>query len=765
MAKLYNPDSSNSWGFSYDFATAKPMDTRAVVDTYNSLLLPATWLKGSEYMHYKGMTVSCADTGKVYTYIGKSGDITDVTNDSNWKTSELSASGLSSEYTLGKFLSFADTNALQAYKETIKAGTYVYVEERGEYYKVAQNSSGSGVADELNQGHAEALPDSYSAQGNYVIADKYKDVIFYCTDTEGEHKGKIYLNGLPYGGEDLKVGDGLTYNANKELTLTPASGGKLGGIIATQEDKKDDNNFNVSVQQTGTPGAAYVHIPNASKINNGLMTTEQVNALGKATTDINSLETKKANKTELEQEVTNRKAAITALNNDIQPSLQNLSNESQLIKELFGSESIDLQYNESKTYEIGDIVRGTLVDNVDGLYVKTDSGWQETTIVDEYLKLRYPTEQNNLVIINVKCNNTEGSIIGATVNVTDEENGDKYIDSYTITEADIKSNGGAYIEVKVPKGSLIKIECGDLAENYTTPDVLVLRSNLSTQTIPMIYRLWMEGFYVWAYGIEPGKTSCIPIANWDTLNNANAEFLLWSYTDGSETYQFAIPLFGWDMNTYAHWAPKLESSSAYITVPETSTALGTGVQNTKAIVDTIKGAMEKARNENVKVSPDTVGAYTDAYEWNANENAAAKCYNTIFSCHDINGNEVKYRGYFPSRDELKLLFPSWPTENTKNQTLLKINSYLGMFGCEPFFVQEEFQPRPTTESTPYLIISSSDGEQNIEWYNGAQFGIVGGSKWGTYKRTTSSGYLMGCDKQRKGRTYCFIDITNPINYE
>lgn len=187
--------------------------------------------------------------------------------------------GASSEYTIGKFLSFGTTSELEAYTETIKAGTYVYVEDSDNYYKVKQDGNGSEVAHEIALGNPYELEDGYSAQGNYVIADKYKDVIFYCTDSEGEHKGKIYLNGLPYGGEDLKVGDGLTYNANKELTLTPASGGKLGGIIALQEDKKDGNNFNVSVQKTATPGAAYVHIPNASEESNGLMTKEQVEAL------------------------------------------------------------------------------------------------------------------------------------------------------------------------------------------------------------------------------------------------------------------------------------------------------------------------------------------------------------------------------------------------------------------------------------------------------------------------------------------------------
>lgn len=294
MAKQYKPDSSNSWGFSYDFATAKPMDTRAVVDTYTSLLSADTWKKGSEYMHYKGMKVSCADTGKVYTYIGETGNSTDVTYDSNWKTSELSASGPSNEYTLGKFMSFETTSELTVYTETIKAGTYVYVEERGEYYKVVQNSSGIEVANELNQGHAEALPDGYSAQGNYVIADKYKDVIYYCTDSEGEHRGKIYLNGLPYGGEDLKV----------------ASPTALGGIKVESYGTKPSNDVEFPVV-VDLQNKAKARIPKASTTKDGLMTKEQVERLANS-----------ADKTELAKEVIDRENAINELDNAIQPRLQ-----------------------------------------------------------------------------------------------------------------------------------------------------------------------------------------------------------------------------------------------------------------------------------------------------------------------------------------------------------------------------------------------------------------------------------------------------------
>lgn len=131
------------------------------------------------------------------------------------------SAGASGEYTRGKFMLFEDTTALLDYTETIEAGTYVCVDDPGEYHVVQQDGDGTDVALEMRDGgNIIGLPDGYSAHGNYVIADKYKDVIFYCTDSEGAHKGKIYLNGLPYGGEDLKVGTGIVLDKNtKSISL------------------------------------------------------------------------------------------------------------------------------------------------------------------------------------------------------------------------------------------------------------------------------------------------------------------------------------------------------------------------------------------------------------------------------------------------------------------------------------------------------------------------------------------------------------------
>lgn len=84
MGRVHTSNNANSWGFSYNFATAKPMDTRDVVSTYNDLITASTWQQGSAYMNYTGMKVSCADTGKIYVYIGESASATDVVNPAKW---------------------------------------------------------------------------------------------------------------------------------------------------------------------------------------------------------------------------------------------------------------------------------------------------------------------------------------------------------------------------------------------------------------------------------------------------------------------------------------------------------------------------------------------------------------------------------------------------------------------------------------------------------------------------------------------------------
>lgn len=84
MGRIHTSNNDNSWGFSYNFSVAKPMDTRLVVASYNDLTTASTWLQGTEYMNYKGMAVTCVDTGKIYVYIGESGSATDVANADKW---------------------------------------------------------------------------------------------------------------------------------------------------------------------------------------------------------------------------------------------------------------------------------------------------------------------------------------------------------------------------------------------------------------------------------------------------------------------------------------------------------------------------------------------------------------------------------------------------------------------------------------------------------------------------------------------------------
>lgn len=84
MSRKYESNNDNTFGFSYNFSIAKPFDTREVVNTYNDLINSDTWKQGNVYIHYKGMKVSCADTGAIYVYIGENGSVEDVKNTENW---------------------------------------------------------------------------------------------------------------------------------------------------------------------------------------------------------------------------------------------------------------------------------------------------------------------------------------------------------------------------------------------------------------------------------------------------------------------------------------------------------------------------------------------------------------------------------------------------------------------------------------------------------------------------------------------------------
>lgn len=93
MGKLYTPNITSGLGFSYDFTIDQPFDTREVVSTFNDLISLNTWKKGNDYVHYKGMKVSCADSGKIYVYIGESKSSTDVVNSNKWIASGSGSGG------------------------------------------------------------------------------------------------------------------------------------------------------------------------------------------------------------------------------------------------------------------------------------------------------------------------------------------------------------------------------------------------------------------------------------------------------------------------------------------------------------------------------------------------------------------------------------------------------------------------------------------------------------------------------------------------
>lgn len=51
---------------------------------------------------------------------------------------------------------------------------------------------------------------------NYEPDGKHKDIIYYCTDTEGDYVGKVYFNSLPYGGGS---GSDFTIDAINKLLI------------------------------------------------------------------------------------------------------------------------------------------------------------------------------------------------------------------------------------------------------------------------------------------------------------------------------------------------------------------------------------------------------------------------------------------------------------------------------------------------------------------------------------------------------------------
>lgn len=78
---------------------------------------------------------------------------------------------------------------------------------------------------------------------NYEPDGKHKDIIYYCTDTEGDYIGKVYFNSLPYGGGS---GSDFTIDATNKLLIVQENNKSYGCSLVELSDPA-----NVNVTATG----------------------------------------------------------------------------------------------------------------------------------------------------------------------------------------------------------------------------------------------------------------------------------------------------------------------------------------------------------------------------------------------------------------------------------------------------------------------------------------------------------------------------------
>lgn len=84
----------------------------------------------------------------------------------------------------------------------------------------------------------------------YEPNDKHKDVIYYCTDTEGDYVGKVYFNSLPYGGGQASYNVDTTNN----LLIIPYDNKEYGCSLILLSTPKNvactANGTNISASRT-----------------------------------------------------------------------------------------------------------------------------------------------------------------------------------------------------------------------------------------------------------------------------------------------------------------------------------------------------------------------------------------------------------------------------------------------------------------------------------------------------------------------------------
>lgn len=134
MSKLYNGGAS--FGFSLNYNTAVPVDTRSAVQAKSDLLDPKTWVSGTYdeeidsnnvYVVYPGLTVSVVDEGTAYIF----------------KAEEVNGATIASEASWSKLATGGNTETVQGDVNAVKAG--VGLDKSGNHIATSGNYTGEAT--------------------------------------------------------------------------------------------------------------------------------------------------------------------------------------------------------------------------------------------------------------------------------------------------------------------------------------------------------------------------------------------------------------------------------------------------------------------------------------------------------------------------------------------------------------------------------------------------------------------------------------------
>lgn len=144
------------------------------------------------------------------------------------------AHGLYEDYDISKQIScksyYIDFVSAEEGTVQVKTGDYIGIDKTlYQIINVEEPTALQNLVGSINN-HLQEVPnakftiteDQHSARA--TISGIHDNIIYYCTDTEGDYKGKILLNGAPYGGENKKYQPSSEDTAKIDLqTNTTAS--------------------------------------------------------------------------------------------------------------------------------------------------------------------------------------------------------------------------------------------------------------------------------------------------------------------------------------------------------------------------------------------------------------------------------------------------------------------------------------------------------------------------------------------------------------